>query len=80
MNEKQLKMQLRATVQSIINDLMMQNHISASQMEEALEHVLLQIKDAATLEYVEWAINDKNEAVQAIQTPKEEEKQIPEEE
>lgn len=80
MNEKQLKMQLRATVQSIINDLMIQNNITATQMEEALEHALLQIKDAATLEYVEWAMHDKNKAIQAIQTPEEEEKQVPEEE
>ena len=72
MENLQLRLQLRATIQNTISEIMTTNNITATQMEDALSYVLMQIKDAAMSEYVNWAMQDKMLALEALQTPTEE--------
>lgn len=64
------RLKLRATVQDYITQLMTQNEISAVQMEDALEHVLLIIKDAALADYAVYAeqfyMKDKMDSMQNL--------------
>ena len=55
----QLHLQLRSTVENVLNDIMIQNNISATDMVEAIEHYLLRMQEAASLEYVQWAMEEK---------------------
>lgn len=59
MNDLQLKQQLRATLQQTVNDLMSAYQLSPSMMEEALEHVLLSVKDAVATEFVSKMIEEQ---------------------
>lgn len=68
MEDLQLRIQLRSTLQGYVNDLMSQYQISATMMEEALSGVLLLIKDAATNEYAEWAMQNNNQTIQQLQS------------
>lgn len=68
-NNLQLRMQLRSTVQTTLNDIMYNNNISAVDMEEAVEHYLLSLKDAAQMEYATWAIQDKAELEDMLTAP-----------
>lgn len=72
MNDLQMKVCLRATIENYIGTLMGENNISPSLVEEALEYVLLHIKDMVLEEYANWAMQDKEETVKQL-TPKEEE-------
>ncbi len=63
----QLRTQLRATLQDYISGLMVNNKIPASLMEDALEHILLQVREATMAEYVDWAIQDKDTALQELE-------------
>ena len=56
----QLHIQLKSTVQNLLNEVMIQNKISATDMVEAIEHYLLEMREAASLEYVQWAMQEKN--------------------
>lgn len=78
----QLRLQLRSTIQSTLNDIMYQNNISVIDMEEAIEHYLLSLKEAALLEYANWTIQDKDKAIKDIldAQAQEETKEILEEE
>lgn len=49
------RLQLRTTIQDYITQLMIQNDISATQMEDALNHILLIIKDAALNDYAVYS-------------------------
>lgn len=71
MNNLQLRTQLRATLNQYISTLMENNQISASMMEDALNYVIIQIKDAAMVEYAQWAIEDKQSAIDELQSPTE---------
>lgn len=64
----QLHLQLRSTVQNLLNDVMIQNNISATDMVEAIEHYLLEMREAASLEYVQWAMEDKARLEEQYQT------------
>ena len=77
----QLHLQLRSTVQNLLNDVMIQNNISATDMVEAIEHYLLEMREAASLEYVQWAMEEKAQMEAAFQEQlqqKEEEPQMEE--
>lgn len=63
----QLHLQLRSTVQNLLNEVMMQNNISATDMVEAIEHYLLEMREAASLEYVQWAMEEKAQMEAAFQ-------------
>ena len=80
MNDLQLRLQLRATLQNTISEIMSQNQISATQMEDALQYVLLQLKDAALTEYANWAMEDKAIALKQTQILTEETEENVEEE
>lgn len=68
MENLQLRIQLRSTLQGYVNDLMNQYNISATMMEEALSAVLLLIKDASMSEYAEWAMQNNNQTIQQLQS------------
>lgn len=53
------RLQIRSTIAQILNELMYNNQISATDMEEALEHYLIGLKDNVLLEYAESAIQEK---------------------
>lgn len=67
MQDLQLHLQLRSTVQSLLNDVMVQNNISATDMAEAIEHYLLEVREAASLEYVQWAMEREAQMEAAFQ-------------
>lgn len=55
----QLRIQLQSTVESTLNEIRYNNHISATDMQEAIEHYLLTLKEAVMAEYVNWSMQDK---------------------
>lgn len=55
------RIQLRSTVQDYITQLMTQNNISATQMEDALNYTMLLIKDAALSDYAIYAEQSYNQ-------------------
>lgn len=65
-----IRLQLRSTVQDYVTQLMVQNNITASQMEDALNHVMLIVREAALSEYAAYAEQfynkDKMEALQNL--------------
>lgn len=67
MSNIQTQLQLRATLQNLVAEIMTNNNISATEMENALNYLMIQIKDAATAEYINWSIQDKNTALQQFQ-------------
>lgn len=67
MSNIQTQLQLRATLQNLVAEIMTNNNISATEMENALNYLMIQIKDAATAEYINWSIQDKNTALQQLQ-------------
>lgn len=73
----QLHVQLRTTVQNILNDLMLQNNVSAMDMSEAVEHYLLSLKDAEMAEYVGWAMQEQAKAEAAHQAENSEKEETP---
>lgn len=79
MEDLQLKIQLRATLQNMISELMVNNGFTATQIEEALNHILVQIKDAAMIEYANWAIQDKAAAMEQVSSQNDEQEKIEEE-
>lgn len=66
MRDLQVRLQLRSTVQQALNDIMMNNQISATDMEDAVEHYLYGLKDAVSYEYVAWAMEDKQTGIQNV--------------
>lgn len=80
MENLQLKKQLRTSLQNTVAELMTNYDIPATDMEDALSYVLLQIKDAAMNEYVAWSIQDKATAMQNLLTPTEDVKESSKEE
>lgn len=64
------RLQLRSTVQDYIMQLMAQNNITASQMEDALNHVMLLLKDAVMSDYAVYAeqhyMKDKMDSMQNL--------------
>lgn len=78
----QRRLEVRSTVSQLLTDLMYQNQISATDMEEAIDHFLLSIKDQVMLEYAESAIQEKNDLqaqLQELNTPTEKEVETEEE-
>lgn len=61
-----IRLQLRTTIQDYITQLMAQNNISAAQMEDALNYVMLLIKDAAMNDYAIYADQDKTNTMQNL--------------
>ena len=55
----QFHLQLRSTVQSILNNLMAENQVSAIDMQEAVEHYLVGLQEAASAEYMNWMMQEK---------------------
>lgn len=68
MENLQLRIQLRSTIQGYINDLMNQYNIPASMMEDALNSIMTLIKDAAMNEYVEWAMEQHNQTTETLES------------
>lgn len=71
----ELRLQLRSTINRTLNELMYSNQISATDMEEALEHFLLSLKENVMMEYAEAAIQEKmilQQQLEELQTPAEE--------
>lgn len=64
------RLQLRSTIQEYISQLMTQNGITASQMEDALNYVMLLIKDAVLSDYAiyteQFYNQDKMNAMQNL--------------
>lgn len=64
------RLQIRATVQEYITQLMVQNEITAVQMEDALNYTLTIIKDAILADYSVYAeqyyTKDKMDAMQNL--------------
>lgn len=63
----ELRLQLRSTITQTLSQLMTQNQISATDMEEALEHFLLSLKEQVMMEYAEAAFQEKQELQTKIQ-------------
>lgn len=65
-----MRLQLRSTIQEYIMQLMAQNNITATQMEDALNHVMLLIKDAVLSDYAVYAeqfyTKDKMDSMQNL--------------
>lgn len=70
MENLQLRLQLRSTVQDYLNNLMTQNHITATQMEDTLNYILVGLKDSVLAEYAIYAMEeaekDKHQALEEI--------------
>lgn len=64
----QLRTQLRVTLDSFIADIMQNNQITPSMLEDALNHALIQVKDLAMTEYAQWAMEDKQSAINSLQS------------
>lgn len=74
-NNLELRLQLRSTVDRTLNEIMYTNQISATDMEEAIEHFLLSLKENVMIEYAEAAIQEKmtlQQQLEELQTPAEE--------
>ena len=63
-NNLQMRYQLRSTVKSLLDNIVNQNNISSIDMEEAVEHYLLELREAATEEYVQWSMLEKAKMIE----------------
>lgn len=63
----ELRLQLRSTVNQTLNGIMIQNQISATDMEEAVEHFLLLLREQVLVEYAETALNEKTELQEQLE-------------
>lgn len=73
----EFRLQLRSTVDRTLNELMYSNQISATDMEEAIEHFLLSLKENVMIEYAETVMQEKallNQQIEELQNTPEEEK------
>lgn len=52
MNEFELRLRLQNTVQDYVNQLMTSNNVPAAMMEDALNKVLVNLKDKVLLEFI----------------------------
>lgn len=71
----ELRLQLRSTITQTLSQLMAQNQISATDMEEAIEHFLLSLKEQVMIEYAESALQEKQKLqtqITEMNTPTEE--------
>lgn len=52
MNEFELRLRLQNTIQDYVNQVMISNNVSAAMMEDALNKVLMNLKDKVLLEFI----------------------------
>ena len=52
MNEFELRLRLQNTLQDYVNQLMFSNNVPAAMMEDALNKVLINLKDKVILEFI----------------------------
>lgn len=52
MNEFELRLRLQNTIQDYVNQVMISNNVSAAMMEDALNKVLINLKDKVLLEFI----------------------------
>lgn len=52
MNEFELRLRLQNTMQDYVNQVMISNNVSAAMMEDALNKVLINLKDKVLLEFI----------------------------
>ncbi len=78
MEELQLKVRLRATLQNYISQLMGENNIPPSIMEDALEHILLDVREAVFIQYIEAEIKGQQSESEHIYEDISDEKEIEE--
>lgn len=71
-NNLQLRMQLRSTIQSTLDSIMQNNNISATDMEEAIEHYLNSLKEQVMYEYVNWSMQERNALIEEMTSEVEE--------
>ena len=73
----ELRLQLRSTIDRTLNEIMYTNQISATDMEEAIEHFLLSLKENVMIEYAESVMQEKvslNQQIEELKNTSEEEK------
>lgn len=52
MNEFELRLRLQNTMQDYVNQVMISNNVPAAMMEDALNKVLINLKDKVLLEFI----------------------------
>lgn len=52
MNEFELRLRLQNALQDYVNQVMISNNVSAAMMEDALNKVLINLKDKVILEFI----------------------------
>lgn len=52
MNEFELRLRLQNALQDYVNQVMISNNVSAAMMEDALNKVLINLKDKVVLEFI----------------------------
>ena len=52
MNEFELRLRLQNALQDYVNQVMISNNVSAAMMEDALNKVLINLKDNVLLEFI----------------------------
>ncbi len=52
MNEFELRLRLQNALQDYVNQVMISNNVSAAMMEDALNKVLINLKDKVLLEFI----------------------------
>lgn len=57
----EFRLQLRSTIDRTLNEIMYANQISATDMEEAVEHFLLSLRERVLLEYAEAKLQEEQQ-------------------